>query len=452
MTVTAPESDFLPQIGSPAEANGTPLTVLCVDDEPNILASLRRTLRAPDLRIHTAGSGIEALAILQETPVDLVISDMRMPEMDGAQFLERVEQSWPETVRILLTGHADVGAAVAAINRGRIERYLNKPWDEAELCAVVRRGLERVTLKRERDRMEALTHQQNLALHTLNETLEERVRDRTQKLDQANRKLNASFLTSIKVFSNVLELRGGRLSGHGRRVAGTARTIANAIGLDEGEKQDLFVAALLHDIGHIGLPDALLARPVARMDPEELALYQHHPALGEQLLLPLEDLHGIASIIHEHHERYDGLGYPDRKTGLEISRSARILTIADTFDELQTGHLGGATPNEEETQILMRKGRGSQFDPELLDVFLQLRLSQQNQTATVATAVTVPTAHLLPGMVLAADLLSPQGVLLLVAGHALTEHLIRRIRHFELLGGHPLSLQIRRDSIPLKPA
>ncbi len=448
MTASHPDSVDEPQGLAVTVQTTPPPTVLCVDDEPNILASLRRSLRTPDLRVLTAGSGTEGLAILRETPIDVVISDMRMPGMDGAQFLEQVQDLWPETIRILLTGHADMDAAIAAVNRGRIHRYLNKPWGESELRAAVQAGLERVALQRDKDRLEALTQQQNLALRALNEHLEERVQERTQELAQANRKLKSSFLTSIKVFSNVLELRGGRLGGHGRRVAGLARAIAQAMDLEETEKQDLFVAALLHDIGHIGLPDAMLAKPVARMEPEELAQYQQHPVLGEQLLMPLEDLHGVAAIIHEHHERYDGLGYPDHKTGLEISRSARILAVADAFDELQNGHLGGAMLNEEEAQILLRQGRGTQFDPEVVDLFLQIRLAERRQPpAAGAAAVPMATIDLATGMVLAADFLSPQGVLLLVAGHVLTEPLIRRIRQYEIRAGHPIRLQIRSEPL-----
>jgi response regulator RpfG family c-di-GMP phosphodiesterase len=148
--------------------------------------------------------------------------------MDGVQLLEQIHDNWPETVRILLTGHAEMSSTVGAINRGRIFRYVAKPWDEAELVETIRQGLEHVALVRDKARLEELTLSQNLELRSLNENLERRVLERTDELSQANRKLRQGFVTSIKVFSNLLELRGGRLLGHGRRVANASRLVARA--------------------------------------------------------------------------------------------------------------------------------------------------------------------------------------------------------------------------------
>ena len=137
--VADPEATASPE-ASPEAA--PPAAVLCVDDEPNILSALKRTLRSDGLRVLTAGSGREALDIMAREPIDIVVSDMRMPSMDGAELLEQVHARWPASIRLLLTGHADTSAAVAAINRGRIFRYLTKPWDDTELRATIRQGLE----------------------------------------------------------------------------------------------------------------------------------------------------------------------------------------------------------------------------------------------------------------------------------------------------------------------
>ena len=156
-----------------------PATLLFVDDEPGILSSLRRLFRPHGYRILVAESGALGLAELEKTPVDLVISDMRMPEMDGATFLKAVRQRWPDTVRILLTGYADVTSTVAAINEGEIYRYVSKPWDDNEIVNTVREALERYRLKQENLRLTALTQSQNEELKGLNASLEQKVAERT---------------------------------------------------------------------------------------------------------------------------------------------------------------------------------------------------------------------------------------------------------------------------------
>lgn len=440
--VRAPEQ----ALRAPSADGGAPwATVLCVDDEPNILASLKRVLRNEGHCVLTAAGGPQALALLAEMPVDLVISDMRMPEMDGAQLLEQVSQRWPKLVRILLTGHADMDSTVAAINRGRIFRYLHKPWDEAELRLAVREGLQLQALERERARLEALTLQQNRQLQAINDELEQRVAARTQELKDANLRVQRNYLKSIKVFSNLLELRDNTLAGHGRRVAETARDIARQMGLAEEEARQVFIAGLLHDIGLIGSADKLLTRPVARYSNEEMMAYREHPVRGEQSLLALDDMAPVMPMIRSHHERWDGTGFPDRRAGADIPLGARILAVADAYDDLQNGLIAGAAVSAQEARMLMRQSRGSQFDPEVLDVFLHITEPQRAAPSKTERTLVLGCDALLPDMVLASDLISARGVLMLTTGHRLTPALIKRIREFELREGGKLELHIRLE-------
>jgi response regulator RpfG family c-di-GMP phosphodiesterase len=432
----------LASAGEPAApSQPRPWTLLCVDDEPNILSALRRSLRTEHWRVLTANSGAEALETLAHENVDLVISDMRMPEMDGAQLLEQVSQRWPASIRILLTGHADMNATVAAINRGRIFRYLNKPWDDEELRATVRQGLDLLALEREKQRLEVLTQQQNAQLQDANALLERRVEARTADLSLANDKLKRSYLTSIKVFSGLLELREARLAGHGRRVADMARKLALAMGCADDEAQQIFVAGLLHDIGLIGVPDTLLAKTAARYTPQEIALFHRHAAIGEQALMPLEEMQPVAAVIRAHHERFDGQGFPDKRAGNDIPLGARILAIVDAFDDLQNGHLVETPLTTQEARTMLRHSRGTQFDPEVLDVFLHITEPERPKPPTAAIQMT--TDQLEPDMVLAKDLVSTTGVLMLTAGQSVNALLIRRIREFELREGGKLVLHIR---------
>jgi response regulator RpfG family c-di-GMP phosphodiesterase len=417
-----------------------PWTILCVDDEPNILSSLRRALRNPQYRVLTAPGGHEAIAIMEAAPADLVISDMRMPGMDGAQLLGQIRRRWPRTMRILLTGYADVNSTIAAINEGQIYRYVNKPWDDGELQVTVAQALERLALEREKARLEALTQAQNEELRSFNAQLELRVEQRTAEVTQANDKLKRNYMTSIKVFANLIELRGSQLVGHGRRLADSTRQVAKAMGCNSEDTQTVFVAALLHDIGLIGLSDEMLAKPVPKLTADELALYRKHPVLGEQSLLALDDMQPVAALIRSHHERFDGQGFPDALAGADIPLGARILAVADAYDDLLNGHMGAAGLKTAQVRTLMMHGRGLQFDPEVLDVFLHIN---QPSAPQPPAPLLMTTEALQPGMVLAADLISREGVVLLATDHVLTADTIRRIRLYEQREGLRIELRVR---------
>lgn len=415
--------------------------ILCVDDEPSIVAALKRLFRGSGYNVATATSAEDALAQLEQSPVDLVFSDMRMPGMDGAQLLEQVRIRWPKTTRVMLTGYADISSTIAAINSGQVYRYITKPWDDNEVLTTARQIFEHNALEEEKERLAALLSIKNQALTELTETLEEKVADRTRELLQLSQKLKKNYLNSIRVFSNLLEWRGGQLSGHSRRVADLSRRTARAMALSESEQQEIFIAALMHDIGQIGLPDALLAKPVPRLTEEETIQYRRHTTLGEQALMALDDMHGVSIIIRSHHERHDGQGYPDSLADEHIPLGARILAVADTYDDLQIGHLSSTPLNAADAQAMIARGRGTQFNPEVVDVFLQVLLKTVPEAERPPRMLT--TAQLRPGMVLARDLLTSEGAVLLAVDHMLTEDLIRRLRMREARDGSELVLPIK---------
>ena len=419
-----------------------PATILCVDDEANILSALRRLFRPTGYRVLITNGGAEGLALLEAEngAVDVVISDMRMPEMDGARFLAQVTARWPRPARILLTGYADIESTVAAINQGEIYRYIAKPWNDSEVLLTVRDVLDRQSLEREKARLEALTQAQNEELKALNASLEDKVRARTEELRKANDKLKTGFMTSIRVFANLIELREGRMAGHSRRVADLARRIAKHMSLAPWEVQDVFLAGLLHDIGKIGIPDHLLNKPEPQMSADERGLWRKHPAKGEQALMALEDLRGAARLIRSHHERYDGQGYPEGLSGLIIPMGARILALANDYDGLREGNLTGRRLDEQEARQYLLQGKGKRYDPQVVDAFLSF--SGGAKEAQVTDLALAP-ADLKPGMVLSRDFISREGVLLLAADYILDEGLIRQISDYERAEGGRLQLHVR---------
>jgi len=423
--------------------------LLLVDDEPGILSSLRRLLRPEGYTIHVAESGQAGLELLEREPVDLVISDMRMPEMDGARFLEQVRGRWPNVIRILLTGYADIESTINAINKGEIYRYISKPWNDNDLILLVRDALESMRLRGENARLLELTQAQNEQLKEFNAKLEDKVRQRTAEIEQinsflnlANDKLKQNFLVSIKVFSGLMELRGGVGVGHSRRVADLSRKLAIAMNLDSRTQQNVFFAALLHDIGKIGFSDTLLSRPVSKLNGDELGQYRRHAIAGEASLMPLDDLKDVAKIVRSHHERFDGQGFPDGLEGLAIPVEARILSVMNDYDGLQIGTLTERRMSADEARAQIVQSRGKRYDPEVIDAFVELL---GNAPREVVLEQPVSYANLKPGMVLSRDLLSREGVLLLSSDYILDAVLIRQIQEYAHRENHALQIHIRTD-------
>ncbi|MCK9284169.1 MAG: response regulator [Rhodocyclaceae bacterium] len=443
-----------------------PATLLFVDDEANILAALKRLFRTQNHRILTAGSGQEGLALVEREAVDLVISDMRMPEMDGAQFLERVRAYTPQAIRILLTGHADMAGTIAAINRGEIYRYVSKPWNDDELLLTVRDALRHKRLEAENTRLNALTRKQNEALKALNASLEHKVAERTEQLrralltlEHAHRVLKDEFLNSVTVFSSLIELRGGqfdaRLAGHGRRVANAAQGLAQHLKLEPDAVQDVMLAGLLHDIGKIALPDELLNTSMHALSPEQRAQVKKHPTIGENVLMAIEELKGAKPLIRHHHECYDGSGYPDGLAGNAIPLGARILAVANDYDALQLGTVGPCVLNAAQALDWLLEQRGKRYDARIVDAFVAAGLPEaipgrasDATTATQATGVPLRPIALAPGMVLAEDLTHHDGYLLLARNHMLDRHQIELLADLEEREQKQLILRVRAESMP----
>ncbi|MBD8629388.1 response regulator [Oxalobacteraceae sp. CFBP 8753] len=424
-------------------------TILCVDDEPHILASLRRLFRARGYTVLTEESARAGLAVLAAQPVDLVISDMRMPEMDGVAFLERARIMRPDSLRILLTGNSDVELIVDAVNRGEIYRYITKPWDDHDIALVIRHAFERKALEAEQNRLEALTVRQNEQLREMNQMLEVRVASRTAELSKAldelvvsNDKLKRNFSTSIQVLSSLIELRGARLAGHSRRVADLARRMARRLGLDAQETQHIFIAGLLHNIGKIGFSDNLLDMAVPRMNGELLGMYRSYPARGEQMLMPLEDLREAATLVRAHQERFDGAGYPDRLAGLDIPIGARILALASDYDNLQIGTLSERELRPEQAAQIVMESNGKRYDPAVVVAFAEVKAGHHAPIEPLRAGKALPVSSLRPGMVTARDLLTRDGSLLLSADHLLTARMIAQIADFERTAGITFSVYV----------
>lgn len=399
--------------------------VLCVDDEESILSSLKRALRKQPFELLTANSGEEALALLEARKIDLVVSDMRMPNMTGAELLARVYSKWPDTLRILLTGYADMESTVSAINEGQIYRYLNKPWDNDDLTKAINGALEHKRLRDENAALTALTQEQNIKLQSFNMELEDKVASRTAELAMAHADLQRSYQSAINVFAQLIELREGKEHHHSQVVADFCTKIGNALELGEMDLSDLHNAAILHDVGTIGFPDSLVSASRSEMTPEQLQTYKTHPGIGQAALLSIPALENTGRIIRAHHEQFNGEGYPDKLAGEEIPLASRIISVAADFDDLQTGMLLERPLTTAESLSYLDRHAGTVYDASVVEA-LRLIVTAADSDDGIHE-YTVHLQDLQPGMRTSRNIKARNGMLLLGAGQVLTQSLIDRI-------------------------
>lgn len=422
-----------------AQEAGEPVSILLVDDEENILRALQRLLMDEEnVEITTATSGEEGLKALPDlVNLGLIVSDQRMPGMTGALFLEKAREIKPDASRIILTGYADVTAAVDAINKGGAWRYLAKPWNDEELVRVIHEGLERYRIIIENRRLNELVLKQNRELDEWNANLKQRVlaqtteiRKKNEELTQANGRLKSAFDGVIAAFTELINMRDKRFRRHGENVSSLARQVAQTMKLPPEEIELIRIAGLLHDIGELGIADEILRKERHARHPEEQEAYRSHPVRGQSAIDAIEHLRPAGLLIRHHHEQWDGHGFPDGLKGDAIPLGARILAYADLID-----HVVGNDPPEHglaKAMATVEIEQGRRLDPSLLSVF---RVTAKYtyalaQSTAVLKELEVKPVDLHIGMVLARDVVSGTGLLLLRRGVTLDEDRIASIKRY----------------------
>jgi response regulator RpfG family c-di-GMP phosphodiesterase len=426
------------------EQLATKSVVLLVDDEESILNSLRRLLRGQPYDVVLATSGAQALEIMATRPIDLVMSDARMPGMDGATLLAEVHRLYPATSRILLTGYADLTTIIKAINDGQIHRYISKPWNDEELQLVLQQTLEH-------QRLERLARDQTEQLKLLNATLEKRVAARTAELQQtadmldlAYDELKRSYVTGTEVFSLLANLRLPKDKQTNRALIELIRVYCAAQSMDEASTRDLTMAAALYNIGKLSWTDSMMVAPSDKLHSTDRGLYREYPGQSESLLMTLEPMKDAARIIRHHQERWDGTGFPDHLKGDTIPPGSRLLKLAVDFIELQKGLILERHLNSDEALLYIRKYAGRLYDPALVEDFVQACATfLSDVTLGDPTVKVLTTRELEAGMVLARNLNADNGMLLLNAGKVLNLPLVDKLIAFEAMEGAKYSVFIK---------
>ena len=347
--------------------------VLFLDDEPNILKAIQRLLRNEPMRVLTATDPNEALDILRETPTQVVVTDQRMPSMSGVDFLSAVRDQHADVVRIMLTGYTEMNIAVEAINKGEIYRLITIPWNDDELRSTLRQAFDHHDLKTEIKRLNTVAREQNFKLQDMNRNLEGKVRQRTKQLALKNQELSTAYIQTIRALAEAIDAKDHYTRGHSERVAVYASRMARRMNMRKELVERVYFSGLLHDVGKIGIPDAIITKP-SRLSKEEYLEMQKHPEIGAKILEPVQFLKHIIPCVRHHHEWFDGSssGYPMRLAGDQIPQPSRIIVVADTVEAMTSDRpYRKALPLDVVVREL-HKYSGTQFDPKCVEAFLSL--------------------------------------------------------------------------------
>lgn len=325
--------------------------VLVVDDDTANLKMASRILVSEQMRVSCLKSGEDALKFLQENKPDMVLLDLHMPGMDGFETIAaiRADEKTADIPVIFLTADDDRDTEAKALTAGAMD-FIKKPFVPEVLLLRVKNTIELIRLKT---------------------SLSDEVEKKTQEIIAQTEKLERLSMQIVKALSGAIDAKDTYTNGHSTRVAEYAREIAKRVGFSKNEQDDIYMMGLLHDIGKIGIPDAIINKPAALSD-EEYEIIKTHPAVGAGILKNITELPKLMTGARWHHERYDGKGYPDRKSGDEIPVEAQIIAVADSYDAMSSRRSYRNALPQQQIRSELEEGRGKQFAPEYADAMIAM--------------------------------------------------------------------------------
>jgi response regulator RpfG family c-di-GMP phosphodiesterase len=330
--------------------------ILIVDDDPAVRNTIAQLLREEGYDTTVVDNAEEGLALAKAEEYPLVITDMRMPGQDGAWLRDRLHEARPDTAIIMLTAFGDTEAAVEALHKGATD-YLLKPPRVTDLIRAIERALSKRRLEQARQRHRT--------------SLERRVRDRTAELQQALQDLETAYSTTLWALVAALDAREQEVSNHSQRVVRFTQAIARRVGIPERELPDIGRGALLHDIGKIGITDAVLLKP-GKLTEAEWVVMRTHPQIGFDILKSIPFLGSPADLVLTHQERFDGSGYPRGLAGEALPMGARVFAVADTYDAITSDRPYRKRQSHEAARAEILRCSGTQFDPRCVEAFLSI--------------------------------------------------------------------------------
>ncbi|SEQ79437.1 Response regulator c-di-GMP phosphodiesterase, RpfG family, contains REC and HD-GYP domains [Amphritea atlantica] len=415
--------------------------VLCVDDETNVLRALKRLLNNTEFQFFPASNAREGMKLMQQHSIDIVISDMRMPEIDGAEFLAKIAREYPSSYRMLLTGYADNDATISAVNDGQIHRYLQKPWNNEDLLLTLSQAAERLCLEREKQQLLTTIKQQNQTLHDLNLELEERVQLRTRQIrqamtrvEQANSQIKTNHRATLKVFYNLISLNPHLGGKQAIQISELCELIARHLELTPSEVTTIHLAGLISELGLLSLPEKILALPLCKLSSTETKLFLEHPVKAYIALAPAENLNDVAEIIKYQYEQVCGAGTPDGLLENQIPLGARILSVARDYVHSINGKRYDICKSSHDTLRQLNRDSGTIYDKQIVQLLPEL-IPQLEHKALKSSERLVTSMQLEAGMELSRSIYNQNEILLLPAGHRFTASTLERLQSLEKIDG-----------------
>jgi putative nucleotidyltransferase with HDIG domain len=388
--------------------------------EKSVCDALKKGLENLGYRCRTFGTVSSALNGLVKEPAHIILFDVLMPDMNTLEFMKRVAESSPDAVGIPMIGDGSFESVLEAM-RGGVRDFIAKPVDMGQLALVVRIALERKRFDE--------AHPSGLKGGAQGGNGDGRL---SEPMD---REMDEALIDTIRTFTSLLEKRDEFMGSHSKRVAASCLAVCRKLDLRDNVRGDIETAALLHDIGKIVIPDSILRKMTnfisqARLTDEEKRAVRMHPVIGQEAVEMIAVLHSVSPIIRHHHELFNGSGYPDQLTGYNIPLGSRIISVVDTYDKLvySVDHKRRSAARKFVIDHL-QKNAGVMYDPDIVKFFVEF-IEEQDTGAESRKEKTVPVGELAVGMVLARDLSTTGGVLLVYQGDAIKESDIARIRRF----------------------
>ncbi|MDP5252696.1 MULTISPECIES: HD domain-containing phosphohydrolase [unclassified Vibrio] len=418
------------------------LKLLLLDDEADILKSLTRVLRR-DYDVVSFTSGVEALEYLASNDVPILLSDMRMPEMDGAEFLAKAKEINPQSMRVLLTGYSDMDSTIRAVNEGGIHTYLSKPWDNAGLKLTIEKVAELYTLRQEKAKLMIELEGKNLQLAQWNQQLEEKVTQRTKLLQETNYNLKTVLKSRQQTFKDILSMltaiiqhATGQPRDHAERIAEQAKMLAKVLGLSDSEINHVYLAALMHEIGLIGGLNHDLAK---KYESGGVQFPNVNAQLGSEVIGQIKRFSPLVDIVLHQDENYDGSGFPQHLKAEQIPVGARILRVVKNYDYLVASPINARRMTTRSAYAFLDKNKNRLYDPAIVKFYLSMI---KNLTQTDGVQLCVGVDDLKVGTTIKKDVYLPNGSLMLTAGQEINSALLQRLKELDRTSEQPLAFHI----------